>query len=544
MNSNRERNGPRWSRGYTRISAWILPLLLIGAFLHFAIIVAFYSQFTIDDAYITFRYAHNLAQGNGLVFNIGDPVEGFSNFSWLVLLSGFDRLGVSMMVAAKVLGILSALGTLIYLTLLTRRYVTDPAYSFLGYAGAFLLLLSYGFASYTVSGLETIFFLFLLTAGLYYYVRNMDRIDLTSSIFFAIMALTRPEGILFFGILTLIKLAFLKSQFFRWRNILNLAIGVIPFLAYLAFRFYYFHALTANSVVAKYCIGSLSFLFGIVKGLRYDGLFFATPLALLLVIPCILAFSYICSNKELRALLIFFLLATTSYTIYGGDWMSFFRLFLHIITPLVVVGITAVAWLVGRGNWFLRASPKSSAQEAQRIAFSIVGLVLLIASVVMSANELIVVQNIPSVVRAYGQFEAMGLFIHNHARPDDVLVYGGIGTIGYYSQVRIRDTLGLVDTHIAHLPGCIASTDFGIPGLYPQRKFDVDYYFKDNPRFILIDSVDDVRAMGNLTSFELNEQLMIKDVRFGNYTRIYSLHPGAYLHLYEYDPNHQLSPLN
>jgi hypothetical protein len=35
-----------------------------------------------DDAYFTFRYAYNWAVGNGLVFNPGEHVEGYTNFGW------------------------------------------------------------------------------------------------------------------------------------------------------------------------------------------------------------------------------------------------------------------------------------------------------------------------------------------------------------------------------------------------------------------------------------------------------------------------------
>src|SRR5262245_60708641 len=38
-----------------------------------------------DDAYVSFRYARNLVRGNGLVYNVGEPVEGYTNFLWTVL---------------------------------------------------------------------------------------------------------------------------------------------------------------------------------------------------------------------------------------------------------------------------------------------------------------------------------------------------------------------------------------------------------------------------------------------------------------------------
>ena len=49
----------------------------------------------VEDAYISFRYARNLSEGRGLVFNPGDPapVEGYTNFLWTLLLAGTGALG-------------------------------------------------------------------------------------------------------------------------------------------------------------------------------------------------------------------------------------------------------------------------------------------------------------------------------------------------------------------------------------------------------------------------------------------------------------------
>ena len=39
-----------------------------------------------EDAYITFRFARNVAEGHGFVWNPGEPpVEGFTNFLWVVI---------------------------------------------------------------------------------------------------------------------------------------------------------------------------------------------------------------------------------------------------------------------------------------------------------------------------------------------------------------------------------------------------------------------------------------------------------------------------
>ena len=38
-----------------------------------------------DDAFISLRYAQNLVRGEGLVFTVGERVEGYTNFSWTLL---------------------------------------------------------------------------------------------------------------------------------------------------------------------------------------------------------------------------------------------------------------------------------------------------------------------------------------------------------------------------------------------------------------------------------------------------------------------------
>ena len=66
--------------------------------------------FGIDDVYITYRVARNMAAGHGPVFNPGDPVEAYSNFLWVLLLAGAARLGVAIPLAARALGLLAACG--------------------------------------------------------------------------------------------------------------------------------------------------------------------------------------------------------------------------------------------------------------------------------------------------------------------------------------------------------------------------------------------------------------------------------------------------
>ena len=66
-------------------------IFLLCAFLATLGLLAFHLSvywFHTDDAFISFRYALNLSEGHGLVFNPGyERVEGYTNFLWVVILA-------------------------------------------------------------------------------------------------------------------------------------------------------------------------------------------------------------------------------------------------------------------------------------------------------------------------------------------------------------------------------------------------------------------------------------------------------------------------
>ena len=69
--------------------------------------------FVEEDAFIDFRYAQNLTAGQGFVFNAGEePVEGFSNFLWLIIIYIFQNAGCDPVAIARVIGILLGVGTM------------------------------------------------------------------------------------------------------------------------------------------------------------------------------------------------------------------------------------------------------------------------------------------------------------------------------------------------------------------------------------------------------------------------------------------------
>src|SRR3990172_669114 len=75
-----------------------------------------------DDAYITFRYSKNLSSGNGPVYNIGERVEGYTDFLWMLILSAgflfYPAIDIALL--GKVIGTLSSLCTLLLMFGITR----------------------------------------------------------------------------------------------------------------------------------------------------------------------------------------------------------------------------------------------------------------------------------------------------------------------------------------------------------------------------------------------------------------------------------------
>ena len=66
-----------------------------------------------DDAFISFRYAKNLAQGMGLVYNAGERVEGYTNFLWTTLISFGIKFGLDPVRFSMVVGISCSLMALL-----------------------------------------------------------------------------------------------------------------------------------------------------------------------------------------------------------------------------------------------------------------------------------------------------------------------------------------------------------------------------------------------------------------------------------------------
>jgi hypothetical protein len=167
-----------------------------------------------DDIYITFRYADNVLDGLGPVYNAGERSEGYTHFLWFVLLTLGRAAAIPAHLLGKYLAFPAFLGILFLLTRISRQLFPGRG----GWSGIPVAALAWAvheeaelFAS---GGLETTPFLFFLLVGFHFLAtsRHRRRDDLAAWAY-GIAALLRPEGMLF---------AFLAVLWLFWNSGWNL----------------------------------------------------------------------------------------------------------------------------------------------------------------------------------------------------------------------------------------------------------------------------------------------------------------------------------
>ena len=222
---------------------------------------ALFYRFLCDDAFISFRYAHNLAAGHGLVFNPGFArIEGYTNFLWVVLLAAFDFCGAKPEHVAPVLSILL---TVVLWGLVARaawRWIPDAPFRFAILLPTAWLAVTRSVAVWSTSGLETRLFEVLVVAGVFRLIDDVTAVAdgergklPMASIYLALAALTRPDGMLIGGAAMATAAAILAMR--RRLRFGDLAAHALVFCgivgAHLLFRHAYYGDWVPNTYYAK-----------------------------------------------------------------------------------------------------------------------------------------------------------------------------------------------------------------------------------------------------------------------------------------------------
>ncbi len=153
----------------------------------FLIFIFVFWDYSIDDAFITFRYAENFADGFGLSFNPNEKaVEGYSNFLWLLIMSLIYRIGLPTYLMAKILGTIFVLSAGAAWFFFLRKNNAGLIWL----AGPLFLICPIT-AFWAVSGLELGLHTFLIAISAVTLLRNSKWLYLI----LPFLILNRPEGV-------------------------------------------------------------------------------------------------------------------------------------------------------------------------------------------------------------------------------------------------------------------------------------------------------------------------------------------------------------
>ena len=422
----------------------------MGASLLGALAVRYWA-FTVDDAYISLRYARHLLAGQGLVFNPGERVEGFTSLTWTLLSAALLPWTSQPLVALKLLGLACALLTL-WVSLLILRHLV-PHRPDLLWLTAFLIAGAPCLVAWSVGGLETMLFALLLTTTFYAYLTDQGVRGWPTWPLWALVAtLTRPEAPLIVPVLVAHSMLF-GSPRARVRVLRALAVFLSLLAGFLAWRFMYYGSLLPNTYYAKVAGGGLPAALGGARYLFEFARCYGGPVGAALVAGVLLG-----ANRPRGAGLLLVTVAAFFLTplALGSDWMPQFRYlapYWALAAVLVALGLERV------GDLLARQGPGVRGRFAQQTI-----MVLVVVAFALSYGYQVILADDPGGPR-YGHYGVEVMYhaaaVENYiragrrlaelARPGDTLAAFAIGAVGYYSDLRIIDAVGLTDKTIARL---------------------------------------------------------------------------------------------
>lgn len=369
--------------------------------------------YTPDDAYIYFRYAQNWANGRGLVFNPGERVWGNTDVLWSMLLAMAAWARLDVVWTAKVAGALFGAACFPLAQALAGRLDWRAAI-----AAPLLLAGFIDLPYWSVSGMDSGLFAFAAALALLLTVRAAEGAGggAAAAIAWAVAGTARPEGI---G-LGLVAMAWLKRRdWFVFAAVLAIWLAAVSL---------YYGDPIPNTFWAKRFDRVESFWRGLVF-LRA----FATTNDGALITLAIGAAIWLKRHVAIQ-LIAWLLAAYGAYLLWsGGDsWVSpnAFRFAVPVLVPISVAMAAGIAAAWDR---------MSGVRDWRVLLIAVAGAIAWL--MFPSANGL--------VTRAVGGDPAIIAHLRAHSAPDDTLAVTDIGSFAYWTDLRVIDTFGLVDRHVA-----------------------------------------------------------------------------------------------
>lgn len=312
--------------------------ILVMAVIAFLVLSLKYAHFTIDDAFIAFRYSENLAQGFGFSWNYDQTQEfGFTSYLHIILVAAGIIGGFDPVIFSKILTIIAGLVTIVTVGFVLKE-ITNNQFKFYFIPSLALAMMPY-FALHAIAGLETTLFISLFTLSVYSYLRFLkrnDQFNLALSIIFVIFStFTRYEGILLaFGIIIhqfYLRLAL--SQNWNFKAFVIFLIPIAFFISLIAWNYYNFGQPLPNPFYVK----KSTELSDIVRNIyQLAGVFaFVIPYVLLVL----LYLKKNLKNPQTSYLVVLMVVVIVPF-LFINQWMNyFFRYYFHVIPIILSLSI-------------------------------------------------------------------------------------------------------------------------------------------------------------------------------------------------------------
>ncbi len=412
-----------------------------------------------DDAYISYRYAENLFHGNGLVFNPGEKIEGYSSLLYALMVTPAFLLGKSSIyIFSTVLNIVLAIVCLVLFAQIIKRQLSSTMWGY----GTLLLALNPILWIHINTGLESILILLLQLAIWYFLENHLDAPKKRQYLIFTALALSllllaRVDGFVFGAFICLYLL--LRHEFKL--SALFFLISAVIEGSYMLIRYAYYGDILNAPYYAKVS-GLLTDR--LHHGLQDFGQFIMQAGYWPYLICLVLLLLILIQRKSPRVHkdLIFPYTCTIFLGIYwiyiGGD--VFGERFLLLLYPL---GIYIFLALLSRFN------------NHQRLVMIIWPLIAINSLLLISSDlRLLYTQ---TTTPQYNMWLTLGQFLKN-SHPSATVAIDAAGRVPFLSELYTIDMLGLNDKHISKLD--VSDRPFKVG----HNKFDADYIIERKPDLI------------------------------------------------------------
>ena len=412
-----------------------------GAIAVLALHAGHHLPFLADDALISLRYSQRLLAGDGLTWTDGPRVEGYSNPTWVLATALLGWLGIDLIAAARILGFVgfaTAISAVAWWFRPARRGDALAAT-----ASSLALALTGSFAVWSVGGLEQPLLVGLLALAT---VRLLGLLDqprpatgsvLVTGTLYGLVALSRPDGVLFVGAAAVSVVLVRRFRSDGWRlALLLVAVPVALLLAQLAFRLAYYDDWLPNTAYAKLAATSTR----IRSGARYT----ATGLVPLvgLWLPALAAAVALRRTPAVRRRILALVLSLAVWTAYvvvvGGDTFPGRR---HLAVTALLLAFLAGEWW----RW-MQHHPQG---RVRRAAWPLA----LASLVVLGLGQLVLDNDIRRAERERWEWDCKVIADSLREGFEDeqpLFAVTAAGCLPYFSELPALDLLGLTDRYLAH----------------------------------------------------------------------------------------------